>query len=54
MLIEGKMSVAILDIVTTPSSTIMIAMTVKVYGRRSARATIHMAGYEFIRSFYRN
>jgi hypothetical protein len=42
MSIDGKMSVAIREIVTTPRSTIMMAMTVKVYGRRSARATIHM------------
>jgi hypothetical protein len=36
------MSVGIRRTVITPISTISIASTMKVYGRRSARRTIHM------------
>src|SRR5260370_42495763 len=43
MLISGYMSVGIRRTVITPISTISIARTTKVYGRRSARRTIHMS-----------
>ena len=42
MSMSGKMSVGIRRIVKTPTSTISIAITTKVYGRRSASRTIHM------------
>ncbi len=38
----GKMSVDIRVMVTTPTSTIKMAMTVKLYGRLRARRTIHI------------
>src|SRR5438552_18526760 len=38
----GKISVDIRVIVTTPTSTIRMAMTVKLYGRLRARRTIHI------------
>src|SRR5438067_11748507 len=42
ILMFGKMSVDIRVIVTTPTSTIRIAMTVKLYGRLRANRTIHI------------
>ena len=36
------MSVGVREMANTPSSVITIASTMKVYGRRSARRTIHM------------
>src|SRR6266576_7262365 len=48
ILMLGKMSVAIRVIVTIPMSTIRMAITVKVYGRRSASRTIHMARYAWL------
>jgi hypothetical protein len=41
MLIEGNMSFGVPTIATKPAIKIRIAKTVKVYGRRSANATIH-------------
>jgi hypothetical protein len=41
ILIYGKMSVGILAIEATPSTSIRIAITTKVYGRRRASLTIH-------------
>src|SRR5689334_6376894 len=43
MLISGKMSMGVRAIVSTPPMAMSIAMTMKVYGRRRARRTIHMA-----------
>jgi hypothetical protein len=45
-LIFGKMSVDIRVMVTTPTSTIRMAMTVKLYGRLRAKRTIHIAAQE--------
>src|SRR5262245_62625315 len=42
MLMLGKMSVGVRAIVSAPRMPIRSASTVKVYGRRSARRTIHM------------
>ncbi len=42
MLISGKMSVAILRSANGVASTISIAITMKVYGRRNARWTMDM------------
>ena len=42
MLIAGKMSTGVRAIVRTPPMAISIAITMKVYGRRSARRTIHI------------
>src|SRR5947207_13088648 len=42
ILMFGKMSVDIRVIVTTPTSTIRMAMTVKLYGRLRANRTIHI------------
>src|SRR4051812_36283640 len=42
MSMSGKMSVGIRRIVATPRMTMSIDITTKVYGRRSARRTIHM------------
>src|SRR5206468_2064898 len=39
---SGKMSVGIRTIASSPSRVMPIAMTTKVYGRRSASRTIHM------------
>ena len=41
MSISGKMSVGISRIAKTPPMTMSIAITTNVYGRRSARRTIH-------------
>ena len=43
MLISGKMSVAIFSSTKGVASTISIAMTMKVYGRRRAIETMGMA-----------
>src|SRR5438128_10335346 len=43
MSISGKMSVGVVTIENTPSSRIVRPMTTNVYGRRSARRTIHMS-----------
>src|SRR5262245_15315564 len=43
MLMLGKMSVGVRAIVSPPRMLISSARTAKVYGRRSARRTIHMA-----------
>ena len=43
MLISGKMSTAVRAMVSTPPMAISIAITMNVYGRRSARRTIHIA-----------
>ncbi len=40
MLISGKMSVAMLRSANGKASTISIAITMNVYGRRNARATM--------------
>src|SRR5205809_247131 len=42
MLISGKMSTGVRAIVRTPPMAISIAITMKVYGRRSARRTINI------------
>ncbi len=42
MLVAGKMSAGIDAAANAPSSTMMIAMQVTVYGRRSASLTIHI------------
>src|SRR5262249_45727382 len=44
MLISGKMSVGVRRIVSPPRMAMSIAITAKVYGRRSASRTIHMLG----------
>ena len=46
---SGKMSVGMRRIDTMPSSATTIAATTKVYGRRRARRTIHMAMLELCR-----
>src|SRR5437868_1097509 len=50
MLIVGKMSVAIRAIVTIPSSTTRMAITVKVYGRLRAKRTIHISANQSFRA----
>src|SRR5262249_55936205 len=44
MLMFGKMSVGVRRIVSPPRMAMSIAITAKVYGRRSASRTIHMLG----------
>ena len=43
MLIAGKMSLGALRIERTPAIRMKMARTINVYGRRSAKLTIHMA-----------
>src|SRR3989442_4844178 len=43
MSISGKMSVGVVTIANTPSNRMVSPMTREVYGRRSARRTIHMS-----------
>src|SRR5438045_6729685 len=43
MLISGKMSTGVRAMVSTPPMAISSAITMNVYGRRSARRTIHIA-----------
>src|SRR5271165_1246131 len=47
MSISGRMSVGIWRIEKIPATTMSIAMTTKVYGRRSARRTSHMVELDF-------
>src|SRR5689334_24279742 len=47
-LISGKTSVGMREIVTAPSTNIRRAETTKVYGRRSASRTIHIAEREVL------
>ena len=39
----GKMSLRIVKMAAAPSTSIISAITTKLYGRRSARRTIHIA-----------
>src|SRR5207244_5950037 len=43
MLISGKMSTGVRAMGSTPPMAISVAITMKVYGRRRARRTIHIA-----------
>src|SRR5712671_6941239 len=43
MLIAGNMTIGVRAIVSTPPIAISMAITMNVYGRRSARRTIHIA-----------
>src|SRR5580700_4891908 len=47
ILMEGKMSFGLRTMATTPAIRMRIAKTVNVYGRLSARATIHMGAIGF-------
>src|SRR5450755_1407995 len=51
MLMFGKMSVCIVTIDKMPSTAIKSATTTKVYGRRRASRTIHMAHAPFRQSW---
>jgi hypothetical protein len=45
ILMEGKMSFGVRRMARTPAIKMKIAKTMKVYGLRSARLTIHIAYY---------
>src|SRR6516164_3432249 len=48
MLISGKMSVGVRSRTTGVSRTMTSAITIKVYGRCSAKRTIHILVFEFL------